>query len=210
MNCDPIAPWYRWFEYLGFGHELERRRTAFLPDIADARRILVLGDGDGRFLARLVHQNRGAAIDYVDVSARMLALARARAGDSVTYHHADARTIPLAEYDLIVTHFFLDCFDPTDAEPLIERIANAASPHARWLISEFRQPGTGWRAAWARVWLWTLYRFFRITTGLRTTTLVDHHPLLARAGFRIVRQQSSRFGLLASELWSRSTSRDTS
>jgi SAM-dependent methyltransferase len=203
VNCDPIAPWYRWLEYLGFGRELERRRTAFLADIADARRILVLGDGDGRFLARLVAQNRGASIDCVDLSARMLALARDRAGDAVTYHHADARTIPLAGYDLIVTHFFLDCFDSADAAPLVERIANAAAPRARWLISEFRQPARGWPAAWARAWLWVLYSFFRVTTGLRTASLIDHHPLLTRHGFRMVRRQSARFGLLSSELWSR-------
>jgi len=212
VNCDPIARWYRWFEYLGFGRELERRRCAFLAQVADGRRILVLGEGDGRFLVRLVEQNRGASIDYVDLSSRMLALARARAGDSVTYHHGDARTIPLptAAYDLIVTHFFLDCFNPADAEPLIERIAKAASPHARWLVSEFRQPEEGWQAAWARLWLWSLYRFFRLTTGLRTTVLIDHHPLLAHRGFRLVHQQSARFGLLVSELWSRTTSRDTS
>jgi ubiquinone/menaquinone biosynthesis C-methylase UbiE len=205
VNCDPIARWYRWFEYLGFGRELERRRYAYLADVADARRILVLGEGDGRFLKRLVEQNRGASIDYVDLSSRMLALARSRAGDSVKYHHADARSIPLppAEYDLIVTHFFLDCFNRADAGPLVDRIAKAASPDARWLVSEFRQPEQGWRAVWARLWLQSLYHFFHLTTGLGTAHLVDHHPLLTRHGFRIVREQSARFGLLSSELWSR-------
>ena len=43
MNCDRIARWYRWFEYAGFGRGLERRRQAFLNDIADARRVLALG-----------------------------------------------------------------------------------------------------------------------------------------------------------------------
>jgi ubiquinone/menaquinone biosynthesis C-methylase UbiE len=207
VNCDPIARWYRWFEYVGFGGELERRRCAFLADVADARRILVLGEGDGRFLVRLVKQNiaqnPGASIDYVDLSDRMLALARSRAGESVNYHHADARTIPLpaGEYDLIVTHFFLDCFDPPDAAMLVQRVANAAQPNARWLISEFRQPAAGWPAVWARLWLRALYFFFRVTTGLRTTSLIDHHPLLEDHGFRQIRHQCARFGLLASELW---------
>ena len=205
MNCDPIARWYRWFEYIGFGGELERRRNEFLSDVAGARRILVLGEGDGRFLVKLVEQNQGASIDYVDLSSRMLALARSRAGDSVTYHHADARTfrLPTAEYDLIVTHFFLDCFNETDAASLINRLADSTSDNTRWLISEFRQPARGWRAMWARAWLTTLYFFFRITTGLETSTLVNHHPLLERAGFRQILHQSSHFNLLASELWGR-------
>ena len=200
MNCDRIAPWYRWFEYAGFGRALERRRFAFLDALADARRVLVLGDGDGRFLERLARANRGACIDYVDLSGRMLELARGRAGmERIRYRQADARTVPLgaARYDLIVTHFFLDCFSEEDAAHVIARIVAAAQPDARWLISEFRAGG------WAQLWLPMLYAFFRVTTGLRTRRLVDHHPLLACRGFALERLERSRFGMLASELWRR-------
>ncbi|MGD1094256.1 MAG: class I SAM-dependent methyltransferase [Bryobacteraceae bacterium] len=206
MNCDPIARWYRWLEYIGFGGELERRRLAFLPEVAAARRVLVLGEGDGRFLVRLVEQNLGASIDYLDLSDRMLALARERAGtDQVAYHQGDAMTFPLpsAEYDLVVTNFFLDCFEEADAVRLVERISAAAKPRARWLIAEFRQPDRGWQALWARLWLRTLYLFFRVTTGLKTSRLVDHHPILGQSRFRIERAESALFGLLASELWTR-------
>jgi ubiquinone/menaquinone biosynthesis C-methylase UbiE len=197
VNCDPIARWYRWLEYIAFGRALERRRNAFLSDVADARRALVLGDGDGRFLARLVREMRGT-IDYVDISPRMLALARARAGDRVHYILGDARTIPLpaAEYDLIVTHFFLDCFDEQDAVTLVERIVASATPNAYWLISEFRD--TNW---WSRPVIAGLYLFFRITTGLKTERLIDHGPLLHQHGFVLEESESARAGFLGSELW---------
>lgn len=206
MNCDPIARWYRWLEYIGFGRELERRRLALLPEVATARRVLVLGEGDGRFLVRLVEQNQGASIDYLDLSDRMLELARRRTGsDQVTYHQGDALTFPLAvgEYDLVVTNFFLDCFDESDASRLIDRVAASARPRARWLIAEFRQPGRGWQALWARLWLRSLYLFFRVTTGLKTSRLVDHHPLLRKHRFRLERAGGAFFGLLVSELWTR-------
>ncbi len=216
MNCDFIARWYRWFEYIGFGGALERRRYAFLPDVTDSQGdVLVLGEGDGRFLAKFmdrcnihktstnIHETSRTeprlSVDYVDLSARMLDLARTRAGtDCVTYHHADALTIPLpaAHYDLIVTHFFLDCLSEDEAKSLVEKISAAAQPNARWLISEFREP-----AGWARATVQILYLFFRITTGLRTRRLIDHHPLLTRAGFALVKEETERFGLLASELW---------
>ena len=195
MNGDRIARWYRWIEYAGFGRALERRREAFLSDVANARRVLALGDGDGRALAALLVAAPHACVDYIDVSPRMLELARARAGaEHVNYRCEDARTALLqeAEYDLIVTHFFLDCFDETDLEPLIARLASAATPRARWLISEFR--GNGWLVR-------ALYFFFRLATGLRTRRLVDHHPVLQRHGFRMVRNENAWRGLLASELW---------
>jgi SAM-dependent methyltransferase len=197
VNCDPIARWYRWIEYAGFGRTLERRREAFLSDVSDARRVLALGDGDGRALAALLAAAPQACVDYIDLSARMLNLARARAGtERVNYRNEDARVaaLPRAEYDLIVTHFFLDCFDETELKPLIVRLSDAAAPRSRWLISEFR--GNGWLVR-------TLYLFFRITTGLRTRRLIDHHPLLEHHSFRLVRHQEAWRGVLASELWER-------
>jgi ubiquinone/menaquinone biosynthesis C-methylase UbiE len=200
VNCDPIARWYRCFEYIGFGRALEKRRYAFLHDVAEARRALVLGDGDGRFLVQLVEQNRGASIDYVDLSGRMLELARSRVGDRVQYFQADALTFPLpeAEYDLIVTNFFLDCFDERDQAALVARVSRAAQADAQWLISEFREP-----TAWARWFVRSLYLFFKLTTGLRTSRLSDHRPLLEKFGFRMAKEERARFGLLASELWVR-------
>lgn len=203
MNCDPIARWYRWFEYASFGRALERRREAFLGDAIDARRILVVGEGDGRFLAKLVRQNPRSAIDYVDLSEAMLNRARERAGkDCVVYHHADALTIPLAdnEYDLVVTHFFLDCLTKETSTRFVERIARASRPGARWIVSEFRD-----RTHWARIIVGSLYFFFRIATGLQTRALVDHHALLKLNGFVLTREEIARGGLLASELWTMDT-----
>ena len=199
MNCDPIARWYARLEYLGFGSALERRRNAFLPKVADAKRILVLGEGDGRFLVKLVEQNVHASIDYVDLSAKMLELARARAGDDrVTYRQANALDVQLPEneLDLIVTHFFLDCLNEKQARALVASLTLAARPRAQWLISEFRG-----RSSWARVIVRLLYLFFRMTTGLRANRLIDHHSMLLKNGWRLEREETERFGLVASELW---------
>ena len=205
MNCDPIARAYRWLEYLGFGQELERRRFRFLAELVNSRRVLVLGEGDGRFLGRFARECP-AAIDCVDSSKTMLKIAHERTGERlIRYVLADARTEPFPNtgYDLVVTHFFLDCFNADDLAQLVKRVAEAAVPDAQWLVSEFRQPQSGCRAAWAWLWLRGLYCFFGLATGLRTQRLTDHHPLLAQNGFRIERQETSWFGLLASELWRR-------
>ena len=56
-NFDRIARLYRWGEYALLGPALERTRNHLLPLLAIRRNALVLGDGDGRFLARLLSQN---------------------------------------------------------------------------------------------------------------------------------------------------------
>lgn len=128
----------------------------------------------------------------------MLELARGRVGvERVRYRQGDALTVdlPECEYDLIATHFFFDCFEEREAKLMAEKVARAGRPGALWVVSEFRQP---W---WAGPVLWGLYLFFRVTTGLRTSRLVDHRPLLRAAGFSLEKEESARAGLLASELW---------
>ena len=206
MNCDPIARWYRWLEYGAFGGALMRRRVAFLLDVVDAHRVFVVGDGDGRFLALLVEQNRGASIDYLDASVRMLELARDRvAGADVNFQHGNVLTakLPQARYDLIVTNFLLDCFDREDMQRVVRRLASLTSKGSRWLIAEFRERPSGLRRLWTRAWLAVLYTFFRWTTGLEVRRLVDHRPFLEACGFRLSRTESDWFGLLVSELWER-------
>ena len=201
MNCDLIAPHYWWIEKLGMGRTLERRRRWFLPQLGNARRALVLGDGDGRFLRELLLRNPVVRADYVDLSERMMELARDRANsERVDYKHADALTLafPKDEYDLIATHFFFDCFGPSDLEALIGRVANAAKPGARWIVSEFSVATIP-----ARLLVSALYIFFRITTGLKTRKLADHRPILQSHGFELISGSQSAGGLVVSELWER-------
>ena len=50
----------------------------FLGEVADSRRALLCGDGDGRFLAELLRANREVCADFVDLSAGMIDVARRR------------------------------------------------------------------------------------------------------------------------------------
>ncbi len=205
MDCDRIARWYRYFEYGAFGRKLERRRFEFLAESRTVRHVLMLGEGDGRFLQAFLALNAEATVDYVDSSAKMLSLAEGRAGPDgsrVRFHHASALywTPPRNDYDLIVTHFFLDCFNENDLAILIGRIA-ANAVQATWIVSDFHQPQRGFQAIRAASWLRLLYTSFGITTGLKTQSLADYRGALRRNGFQLVRAVEAEAGLLISELW---------
>lgn len=211
MNCDRIARWYRWLEYCSLGHALERTRLEYLPATVGARRVLMLGEGDGRFLAAFVAASVLSAVDSIDNSRAMLRLSsdrirqRTAASWRVTFHHADARNFSLRSgaYDLIVTHFFLDCFSTEESARLISQICCAAAPGARWLISEFHQPANGLARLWIAPLIRLAYFFFRLTTGLETTRLPEYREALRAGGFERSRHRLARGGLLISELWER-------
>jgi hypothetical protein len=119
-------------------------------------------------------------------------------------HHTNALTFPLEDseesYDLVVTHFFLDCLTQPDLNTLIERTTKHLDPGALWLISDFCIPNGPMHLP-ARLILRTLYFAFRILTGLCTTHLPDHATPLTHSGFIRIAHQNSLFGLVTTEIW---------
>lgn len=212
MNCDPIARHYCWLEHAVFGTLLERARCHWIPELGRARRVLVLGDGDGRFLAEFARANRAAEIDSVELSRRMLEVAEERLAKSgvgrdgrVRLRQADAQKDepPGWGYDLVVTHFFLDCFDEQGIAQMVERLAPHLDAKAKWLVSDFRIPAGRAVSPLFRMMVGIMYRFFRYTTGLRTKRLADFPRVLAEAGFVPCAQASLAGGFVVSEIWGR-------
>jgi SAM-dependent methyltransferase len=211
-NFDRVARLYRPLEYLTLGRTLERCRLHLLPHLASRTRALVLGDGDGRFLAHLLQQNPLLHADAIDTSAAMLQVLQTRCHTAQTRlrpHQTDAlafaATSPAIPYDLVVTHFFLDCLTQQELETLASRVAPNLAPDALWLVSDFRIPTGPW-ARPARTLVRSLYLAFHILTGLRVTALPDHEAALTRAGLSRVALHRSMAGILTTELWSNADS----
>jgi SAM-dependent methyltransferase len=209
VNFDHVARPYRWLEYLSFGPWLARCRSAQLAHLTSARRALLLGDGDGRFLARLLAANPTVTADVVDSSRSMLMLLQRRLrGDHqrICLHHADALTWnPTGSYDLIVSHFFLDCFFPHQLEQLFDSVLPHALPEAQWVISEFAIPRNPFAAWFAQRIIRGLYRAFSWTTGLRVRALPDYAASLLRRGWVPIHDRRYLAGLLCSQVWTRPT-----
>jgi Methyltransferase domain len=213
MNKPPdfnrLARLYRWMEFFSFGPWLALTRRTFLAQFTQTRRALVLGDGDGRFTASLLRANPSVQVDAVDASPAMLhaLLRRARPhADRVNISPADVRAwqppVSAPPYDLIATHFFLDCLTTPEIRSLAATLRPAVSPSALWVVSEFAIP-PGWRGRlFAGPLVAALYAAFGLLTGLAVRTLPDHASALQQAGFTLLHRRSRVGGLLIAELWS--------
>ncbi len=214
LNFDRLAKPYRCLEYLTFGRTLERCRFHYLPALADAKRALIFGDGDGRFLARLLAVNPALQADVVDISPAMLRLLeeRLRLEDRkrVTLHQADARSFvpPEKAYDLVITHFFVDCLFEPELAALVERVTTRLAPGARWLVSEFALPPTRVGAVLGKTMISGLYQAFGLMTGLQVRSLPDHAAVLKSAGFERADERHWLGGLLISQLWQYNSSQN--
>lgn len=218
-NFGRFARVYACVEWLTFGRALSRRRECFLahPRVANARRVLVLGDGDGRFTAALLERNPSAAVTALDVSAAMLTQlehrVRARAPDArLELHCVDVRawSAPQANYDLAVAHFFFDCFTTDELTKVIMRVAPALTPDALWLVSDFAIPDHPFWTPFAKLLLRFLYLTLGSLTGLEHTQLPDHQSAMKFAGFELTEDDTALGGTLRSEIWTRILDADRS
>jgi trans-aconitate methyltransferase len=209
VSFDAVAPWYRTLETITFGNALQRARVACLEETGSPRRALILGEGNGRFLAALLQRHPLIKIDCIDSSQRMLELARQNVLRTVpdelgrvTFLLADVTSwAPNDRYDLIVTHFLLDCFNVQGVGDIVAKLAQAAAPKATWLLADFRVPEAVFAHSHARAWLATMYWFFRFVAAIEARDLVDPSPFLRAEGFVLERHLLFRFGMLKSELW---------
>jgi ubiquinone/menaquinone biosynthesis C-methylase UbiE len=211
MSFDRLAPHYRWMEFVLAGEKLQRCRTHFLDEIPEPRNILLLGEGPGRCLAECSRCFPNATITCLDASQRMLLEARKRlrrqnrGATNVEFIHANLLdcALPAGAYDLIITHFVLDCFRADQLEEIIPRLAAAASPDANWLIADFQMPAAGVKRIRSWMILRMMYAFFQAMTHLPAGKLTKPDSILNRSGFTLHRRAESEWDLLHSDWWRR-------
>jgi len=211
-NFDRIARLYRWMEWFSFGPLLHRTRIAWLRELLEAHSALVLGDGDGRFTRDLLRANPQIHVHAVDLSAAMLQELQHRCApyaDRLVITQANALNfVPNdargnATYDLVATHFFVDCLSEAEVAQLVQTLLPSLTDNALWLVSDFHIPQQGVIRPIAALLTRTLYSAFRLLTGLRANRLPDHVSGLRRAGLVCIRRRAFLGGILISELWQR-------
>ena len=205
---DRLAPYYETLERLAFGNRLMHARTALLDDLPPLEKVLILGEGDGRFLSAFLQRQPECSVTCLEQSSSMIELARARLTKrqqrKVTFVTKDALLFApqRAHYDGLVTAFFLDCFTPKTLQNLVPKLAAALQAGGWWYYADFAVPSQGWRRLRAQVYLTTMHAFFRWQTGLQARSLADPTPLFERRLEPVKRLETSH-GLLTTQLYRR-------
>ena len=201
---------YQLLEFIAFGNSLAKARMAFIQKLKTSQKILILGEGDGRFLLKLRKQNPTAHIDCIDLSEKMLTKAKERLKshnernlENLHFRQVDIRDVSLPEdtYDTIVTLFFLDCFNQNSSEKIISKIVQSLRPGGYWYWADFRQPSKGWKALRARIWLAVLYHFFRWQTNIEATHIVPTETILKQNQLTPLKSITRQAGLIRSTLF---------
>ena len=204
---DSVASFYPLLEKTIFGSTLSRARSFFISRVTEGSNILLIGEGNGRFLFELLKQTSSGSVTVVDSSARMLAAAARRLAtvdhcSQIEFIHADILEwrSPVAHYDRVVTHFFLDLFTPCCLRRVVEKISRLAKEDTLWINVDFTSENQCLRQ---EVLMWAQYRFFRLSAGIQASRLFDPDPYIRHAGWKILERRSLDSGWISAHLMSR-------
>lgn len=196
-NYDHIAASYDWLSRLVYGRAQVNAQVDLLPYAGEEGRwgggagrplrVLIAGGGTGWILEELAAlYPSGLQIIYVEISGKMLDLARRRSvgGNQVEFVHLPIEEFRMEEgVDCVLTGFLFDNFSPERARRVFDLLDGLLKPGGRWLNADFhysRGPGRWWQFLLLRM----MYSFFRLICQVEGKTLVHMEPLFTAAGYR--------------------------
>jgi ubiquinone/menaquinone biosynthesis C-methylase UbiE len=176
---DALIPIYNWgFRVLGGrGHEAFRQRIVELAALSGDEHLLDAGCGTGLMALRIAAQYSGCTVQGIDLSPRMIAVARHDAtaqGLAVDFRVGSIVDLPYPDgtFDVVLTNIMYHHLDLAEKQQAVEEIARVLKTSGRYVSAEF---GPRARTALQR----------RLAKGVYT--LYPSH--LTGAGFTIVHEE---------------------
>jgi ubiquinone/menaquinone biosynthesis C-methylase UbiE len=207
-SFDKLAPWYHFLETISYGNQLQQCRISQIAELKEVKNVLILGDGNGRFLESLLKSNCNAKIESLDISRNMIGLANARItplpnNSQVVFIHTDVFDwdFPKCKYDLVVTNFFLDCFTYSESTNLLDKISLSLKPGGKLIYGDFNVPNSLFKKTLTSLLLFGMYLFFRIFTRISANSLHNPTSLLVEKKFILKNEKYYLLSFLKSQLW---------
>lgn len=168
----------------------------YLSQVADCQDILLIGEGTGLFLEKLLQVNPKAKVTVIDQSAKMIKRARSRVveGDlrRVTFQTVAFEDFQSANrFDAVCTFFFWDCFKKDRIREMLLLLPHCIKREGLWVEVDFVEDQRGTRPS--RIWhyflLRFLYGFFGWATGIEARWVIEIESLAKEIGFSLTRKQ---------------------
>lgn len=186
-NYDNVARYYDFLSRMVFRTAQQDAQKALLPYIAAGSKVLIAGGGTGWILEEMAKScGPGLDIHYVEISARMIALARQKKHQyKVNFVNMAIEDFAIDDahtFDVVITPFLFDNFSRQRIKPLFLHLHQLLKPGGRWLFTDFHHQQQA--PLWQRVLLRSMYTFFRILCHVEANALADLTPLFTEYGYK--------------------------
>jgi ubiquinone/menaquinone biosynthesis C-methylase UbiE len=183
-NYDNSASFYDRLSRIVYGQALITSQVYLLQFIPANSSILIAGGGTGWILEEIAKMHpSGLVITYVEISAKMTALAQQRnyGANRVTFINKPIEEVEdTILYDVVITPFLFDNFTEETLDGVFVHLHQRLKPDGIWLCTDFQLTGK----LWQRALLKSMYLFFKILCNIDTTSIPDIEGCFAKYGYK--------------------------
>ncbi len=196
---DSIAYIYEALAFVVFGNDLRKAQRTFLHRLPTHGHVLIMGGGAGWILKEVLERCPDLRVDYVEASEKMISLARHKVPDcyNVSFIHGTEESIPMRQYDCIITNFFLDVFAEKSLLGVMCLLKERLAADGLWLCTDFRVTNRMSH----KFLIWLMHRFFRMFASLESKALLDFRPFFVQVHMELEEETEYRNGLIFSAVY---------
>lgn len=180
-NYNRVAWIYELLGRIVFGNKLKLANRAFLNKISVDSKVLVVGGGNGKIIEYLNDLGYSIAVDYVELSPRMMYLARKQRNDqlSVRYFNSPIEDFKGSDYNFIITNFFFDQFKPLRSKIILGSLKTMLTRDGFLILNDFNYSEN----RGDRLLIFIMIKFFKFSTGIEVNELPLYSKILNDCGF---------------------------
>ena len=212
IGYNKLAPYYNFLLYLSGGYLIKAQRK-LIPFIEETSKALLVGEGTGNFLSKLIASNKVKTIFCLDISEKMIQICQKKNKQSVSSLGGNKRVHYIigdlfclypnnlldanqhlnnkSLFSLITTNFFLDQFKEHELEKIMQRLDMLLTPGGYWYFTDFTLPKNFFQKNLVK----GLYIFFQKVCNIEADKVPDYHRHFLERGYTISLSKKSLFGV---------------
>lgn len=178
---DKIAPIYDFLASMFFCGAIGNAQETHLEQIPANAKVLVLGGGSGKWMKKLFRSSPGCDVYFIEASSLMLEQAEMnnwKYKDQIEFIHGTHLDVPATQFDVVITHFFLDMFSDDDLSGFVALVKRRMQKNGIWLVADFVE-----KIWWHSLLLRIMYSFFRRVGAIDTRKLPRWQSAIEDNGF---------------------------
>ncbi|TSD62643.1 class I SAM-dependent methyltransferase [Inquilinus sp. KBS0705] len=189
-NYDNSASFYDRLSRVVFGDALVKAQVYLLHHIPPGANVLIVGGGTGWILDEITKVHRqGLSITYVEISAKMIAIAQKRVvknSNKIILINAAIEDLELSDFDILITPFLFDNYREQDLPETFGHIHSMLKPRGLWLNTDFQLSGKWWQY----VLLKSMLLFFKILCGVESSKLPDVTAQFNQLAYKMIDEKT--------------------